>query len=273
MMYAMNYMPDGTKGSHKQGWETWLDDDRESAFPIDKKGKIEYLENVQYQQARKWVLRRMADDRSSAHCSSVPSSTPSGCNSRNRVLIPITFGENGQPIGQEATQLSSLIGRLAKTYVPPIYAAWTDVPSELKEQIWKEVSGTYTIEISSTSAALAASQVGRTARSKMKSPHTTGRKGCARVAAELKAQRPNEPVTRTDVFLATHKRKDGSSSSPEVDVVITARESDRSVVESDIDNDAVAKVFGRDGKGRVLGLGLGVLKTAIQYSTPYKRAL
>eukprot|EP00268_Persea_americana_P035768 TRINITY_DN3525_c0_g1_i1.p1 TRINITY_DN3525_c0_g1~~TRINITY_DN3525_c0_g1_i1.p1 ORF type:complete len:265 (-),score=29.74 TRINITY_DN3525_c0_g1_i1:536-1330(-) len=239
----------------------------------------------------------------------------------HRVVIPAT------PIGQEAAQLSSLIGRLVKTYVPPIYAAWTDVPSELKEQIWKEVSGTYTIglihrhctmqranklwkdwkfvlrcdhinkyltdverkshvpkyvktkdwikfvEISSTSAALVASQVGRTARSKMKSPHTTGRKGCARVAAELKAQRPNEPITRTNVFLATHKRKDRSSSSPEVDAVITAHESDRSVVESDIDNDAVAKVFGRDGKGRVLGLGMGVSKTAIQYSTPYKRAL
>ncbi|XXG53076.1 hypothetical protein AAC387_Pa03g1235 [Persea americana] len=57
------------------------------------------------------------------------------------------------------------------------------------------------------------------------------------------------------------------------DAIITAREFDRSVVESDIDNDAVAKVFGRDGKGRVVGLGMGVSKTAIQYSTPYKRAL
>ena len=56
------------------------------------------------------------------------------------MLIPITFGENGQPIGKEAVQLSSLTGHLVKTYVPPIYAAWMDVPSELKEQIWKEVS-------------------------------------------------------------------------------------------------------------------------------------
>lgn len=62
MMYAMNYMPDGTKGSHKQGRETCLDDDRECAFPIDKKGKIEYLENVQYQQARKWVLRMSTEN-------------------------------------------------------------------------------------------------------------------------------------------------------------------------------------------------------------------
>ena len=56
MMYAMNYMPDGTKGSHKQGRKTWLDDDRECAFLINKKGKTKYLENVQYQQERQWIL-------------------------------------------------------------------------------------------------------------------------------------------------------------------------------------------------------------------------
>ena len=54
------------------------------------------------------------------------------------------------------------------------------VPKYVKTEDWIRF-----VEISSTPAALAASQVGRTARSKMKSPHTTGRKGCARVAAEL----------------------------------------------------------------------------------------
>ncbi|XXG63713.1 hypothetical protein AAC387_Pa05g1836 [Persea americana] len=88
----------------------------------------------------------MADDGLSGHCSSVPASTPSVCNSRDSVLIPITFGENGQPIGQEAAQLSSLIGRLVKTYVPIVYVVWTDVPNETTEKIWKEVSGTYTID-------------------------------------------------------------------------------------------------------------------------------
>ena len=56
------------------------------------------------------------------------------------MFIPITFGKNGQPIEQEAAQLSSLIGRLLKTYVPHIYVVWMDVPSEIKEKIWKEVS-------------------------------------------------------------------------------------------------------------------------------------
>ena len=56
MMYAMNYMANGTKGSHKQARGKWMDDDGLCAYPIDKKGKVEYLEIVQYQQARKWVL-------------------------------------------------------------------------------------------------------------------------------------------------------------------------------------------------------------------------
>lgn len=56
MLYAMNYMPDGTKKSHKQGRLQWMDKEGEVAYPIDKNGKIYILENVQYQQARKWVL-------------------------------------------------------------------------------------------------------------------------------------------------------------------------------------------------------------------------
>ncbi|XXG82888.1 hypothetical protein AAC387_Pa10g0766 [Persea americana] len=294
MMYAMNYMPNGTKGSHKQARGKWMDDDGLCAYPIDKRGKVEYLEIVQYQQAR------------------VPKS--------------ITFGEHDQPIGPDAAQLSSLIGNLVRTYVSPIYEAWTNVPNEIKEQIWLGVINTYNIneihkifvmkkaniswkgwkymlrhqaidkyltdverksnvpkyvkpedwvkfvDISSTSAALAAREAGKIARSKLKSPHTTGRKGQARVAAELKAKNPDQPLTRTDLFLATHKRKDGSASSPHVDDVIIACESDSSVAQCDLDHDAVTKVFGRDSRGRVRGLGT-VSKTALKHSAPYKRAL
>ena len=56
MLYAMNYMPDGKNKSHKQGRGTWMDEDGECAYPIDKNEKVYYLENMEYQQARKWVL-------------------------------------------------------------------------------------------------------------------------------------------------------------------------------------------------------------------------
>eukprot|EP00268_Persea_americana_P047482 TRINITY_DN49522_c0_g1_i1.p2 TRINITY_DN49522_c0_g1~~TRINITY_DN49522_c0_g1_i1.p2 ORF type:complete len:149 (+),score=7.44 TRINITY_DN49522_c0_g1_i1:864-1310(+) len=56
MVYGMNYMPNGRKGSHKQGRGRWVDGDGQSAYPIDKRGKVYKFGQVQYRQARKWVL-------------------------------------------------------------------------------------------------------------------------------------------------------------------------------------------------------------------------
>ena len=62
MMYAMNYMPNGTKGNHKQGRGKQMDDDSLCAYTINKMGKVEYLDIVQYQQARKWVLESSVEN-------------------------------------------------------------------------------------------------------------------------------------------------------------------------------------------------------------------
>lgn len=51
-------MLDGTKGSHKQGGGAWLDVDGECSYPINKKGKVYIIDNVQYQQACRWVVRQ-----------------------------------------------------------------------------------------------------------------------------------------------------------------------------------------------------------------------
>ena len=56
MLYAMNYMPGGEKKRLKQGRGIWMDEHGTSAYPVDKKGKVYNLQNVQYEQARKWVL-------------------------------------------------------------------------------------------------------------------------------------------------------------------------------------------------------------------------
>ena len=58
MLYAMNYMPDGTKKSHKQGQHAWLNEHGDCSYPIDKRGKVYKLDNVQYEQARKWVVKQ-----------------------------------------------------------------------------------------------------------------------------------------------------------------------------------------------------------------------
>ena len=38
-----------------------MDKEGEVAYPIDKNGKVYILENVQYQQARKWVLKHSTE--------------------------------------------------------------------------------------------------------------------------------------------------------------------------------------------------------------------
>ncbi|RWR73425.1 putative LRR receptor-like serine/threonine-protein kinase RKF3 [Cinnamomum micranthum f. kanehirae] len=186
----------------------------------------------------------------------------------------------------------------------------SNVPKFVKPEDWVKF-----VDISSTSAALAAREAGKIARSKLKSPHTTGRKGQARVAAEdIKASNilldeSFEPKV-VDFGLAKFTQEGMTHWSTRVagtlgyvapeyalygqlteksdvysfgvvmlellsgkkDDVITAYESDNSVAQGDFDHDAVAKVFGRDSRGRVRGLGI-VSKTAIKHSAPYKRAL
>ncbi|RWR72518.1 hypothetical protein CKAN_00074600 [Cinnamomum micranthum f. kanehirae] len=68
MMYAMNNVIDGENGSHKQGIKTLMDMDGDYSYPIDKKGKVIRLDNVQYQQARKWVLCHSTDNTEWKRC-------------------------------------------------------------------------------------------------------------------------------------------------------------------------------------------------------------
>ncbi|KAF9600339.1 hypothetical protein IFM89_007057 [Coptis chinensis] len=56
MMYCMEYIHDGNLGNYKNGRRVIMNEDIESANPMDKKGKQYVLPNVEYQQVRKWVL-------------------------------------------------------------------------------------------------------------------------------------------------------------------------------------------------------------------------
>ncbi|XXG61698.1 hypothetical protein AAC387_Pa05g0242 [Persea americana] len=81
-----------------------------------------------------------------SHYTSSSSST-STCqgSSHEGELPPVTFGENGQPIGGNSVQLSSKIGEVVRTYVSPIYLKWSDVPNELKELVWEIVSHSFEV--------------------------------------------------------------------------------------------------------------------------------
>ncbi|KAF9613157.1 hypothetical protein IFM89_005928 [Coptis chinensis] len=127
------------------------------------------------------------------------------------------------------------------------------------------------VDMESTEQARIHRERGKENRQMMKNPHTTGRRGSARTVANDLAN----PPSRTDIFVVTHTRKNGTFVSEEVrQKMIEINEivaCDPSSKYKDLDHDPVAEVFGKDGRGRVLGLGSGVSKTTHMATAHYKK--
>ncbi|KAF9604344.1 hypothetical protein IFM89_006351 [Coptis chinensis] len=137
-----------------------------------------------------------------------------------------------------------------------------NIPKRTKKEDWESF-----IEICSTDEEKIKREKGKLSREHMKLPHTSSRLGCARI------KRNRWYGHKNDVFVATHTSKDGSCPflelRPSLDEIKRLVSLDPYLGEKDLDNDPVAKVIGRDGKGRVRGLGTGVTKTVVHASAPY----
>ncbi|KAF9594513.1 hypothetical protein IFM89_031631 [Coptis chinensis] len=145
-----------------------------------------------------------------------------------------------------------------------------NLPKRIKKEDWEKF-----IEICSTGDEQIKREKGKASREHMKLPHTSDRHGCARIEDDLIKESPNGIVTRTKLFVATHSSKDGScpfpTVKPSLDEIKRLVSLDPYLGNRDLDNDTVAKVYGRDGKGRVRGLGTGVTKTVVHAAAPYKK--
>ncbi|XXG72113.1 hypothetical protein AAC387_Pa07g1276 [Persea americana] len=90
--------------------------------------------------------------------------------------------------------------------------------------------------------------------------HTSGRHGHARLEEKMKRQRKEDdpPLTRAEVWIQAHIRKDGSvpsSVSSHIERVKELLSSQDEVNSHDILNDPLTQVFGVDTRGRVRGVG------------------
>ncbi|RWR77220.1 hypothetical protein CKAN_00569900 [Cinnamomum micranthum f. kanehirae] len=141
-------------------------------------------------------------------------------------------------------------------------------PKKVKKEDWEKF-----VNMCSMEESIAKRIHGKEARKALKSPHTSGRMGQARVAENLRQQNPGVEITRTQTWLATHTPKNGSARCIYRERVASLYEDNPSIANKDLDHDAVALILGRDNRGRVKGMGDGVSKTSIKYSGPYKKAL
>ncbi|KAF6169557.1 hypothetical protein GIB67_028108, partial [Kingdonia uniflora] len=104
------------------------------------------------------------------------------------------------------------LGRNGKKILGKMYDKWdTDelrkknCPKKTKQENWVRF-----VDLTSTEEVKASREMNKINRSKMATPHTTGRKGEFRVADEMMEVDPT--TIRSDSFLVGHTRSDGTFS-------------------------------------------------------------
>ncbi|KAF9601083.1 hypothetical protein IFM89_016056 [Coptis chinensis] len=153
------------------------------------------------------------------------------------------MSETSEASGFEANESEASGSEASETRTKPKDAERKrNGPKKVKKEEWEAF-----VDMCSTEEDKIKRCNGKLARENMKNPHTTGRMGEAPVIEQLK--------------------KDSPTGEEEINILVSV---EPDIVERDLDNDPVAMVIGRDGRGRVCGLGGGVTKTVYHASTPYK---
>ncbi|KAF6150290.1 hypothetical protein GIB67_033989 [Kingdonia uniflora] len=148
----------------------------------------------------------------------------------------------------------------------------TKCPKRVRPEDWERF-----FEFQRETRVIACRERGKAVRMAMKRPHTSTRRGSRRIAERLRKKNPKVPVFRTDVYLATHTRADGSSLTPEPDVELEKIRNiciaEPETVSLDIDSDLVAQVCSKDTKGRTRAYGLNVSREEVLSSYHFRDQL
>ncbi|KAF6142502.1 hypothetical protein GIB67_039466, partial [Kingdonia uniflora] len=148
MMYCKEYMNDRAKGNYTRGLRTFGDYDDECAKPLDKKGKEYFLNTVEYEQARKWVLRQAAEnseweEKYNTYKENLNSRSQSQRgNRRTEKLIDYVSWLTEQLKNDEDSSFKKLMEGLKTTRenISPLVGDWRDLEEEDKEYIRKVVA-------------------------------------------------------------------------------------------------------------------------------------
>ncbi|KAI7744446.1 LOW QUALITY PROTEIN: hypothetical protein M8C21_016577 [Ambrosia artemisiifolia] len=65
---------------------------------------------------------------------------------KHKGKVIITYDSQGVPIGDEATDLSTFEGMVARSMMPITYATWRHVSKETKEELWQYVLANYVVD-------------------------------------------------------------------------------------------------------------------------------
>ncbi|KAF6152485.1 hypothetical protein GIB67_023179 [Kingdonia uniflora] len=286
MMYCKEYMNDGAKGNYTRGLSTFGDYDDECAKPLDKKGKEYFLNTVKYEQAYKWVLRQAAENfewvekyntfkenlNSRSQKTTSEKISPLVGDWRDleeedkeyiRKVVVETFDldpdEHQVMLDYKANMvLKKWKSRLRKNN----YDAYeTDEekkskrPKGVKKEDWIEF-----VDRLSTPEEQAKREKGKTTKSKMHIPHTTGQLGASGKKEILEKGRSKDFVKRYEIFMACHTKED-----------VTYPEEMKERMIYELENFTI-RIF-KDGNGHVRGYNGHLNKTNLRVSAPFRRVI
>ncbi|KAF6173189.1 hypothetical protein GIB67_028487 [Kingdonia uniflora] len=138
ILYCMEYIPNGRKGTHKYGRPTFMDDDADKEKPLDKGNAIhlETLKMISPSQLTPSLPNPSDPLPIPAGGSHDEHSTTSGGDS-SKIKIPLKLSLLGHVVGKNSTKFMSHLGNLVREHIPPYYPDWPAVPDRFKDTVWQ----------------------------------------------------------------------------------------------------------------------------------------
>ncbi|KAI3969402.1 hypothetical protein MKX01_019963 [Papaver californicum] len=213
--------------------------------------------------------------------------------------MPMEYNEYGLPVDIGSVQFATRLGIIARSVVPPGIKDWKQVSKNMKEEIWNRIRSTYNVPESAKKMVLTKANKSwkykkitlyvicdealtngikfienrertKVARSCVKKPHSTGRKGILKLEHRMKKESPDGMVDKPVLYMATHVYRNIPDdplhpkhiAAKKVEKVREIYECDpNSSTQKHLDSDVVTSVLARDRKGYICGMSGEISKT------------
>ncbi|KAI5345358.1 hypothetical protein L3X38_013235 [Prunus dulcis] len=157
----------------------------------------------------------------------------------------VEYNKMGKGIGQAHIEMQSYIGVLARSRVPLVDKKWSQIPKDVKEQIWEAVDMAFVI------------------REKLEYNHRLSRKGYAGLEDELEETMPGVEIDRSTLWKRARQDKHGNIPDPKVAekaklIDDLQKQVSEGKVRVDGSKDVLTMALGPEHPGRLRGVGAGI---------------
>ncbi|KAI5343172.1 hypothetical protein L3X38_011048 [Prunus dulcis] len=157
----------------------------------------------------------------------------------------VEYNKMGKGIGQAHIEMQSYIGVLACSRVPLVDKKWSQIPKDVKEQIWEAVDMAFVI------------------REKLEYNHRLSRKGYAGLEDELEETMPGVEIDRSTLWKRARQDKHGNIPDPKVAekaklIDDLQKQVSEGKVRVDGSKDVLTMALGPEHPGRLRGVGAGI---------------